>query len=818
MTQFLGKKFLLPFCFLITSLSFGQLVSTEAQLQNAINNATAGTTITLANGVWSNLDISINKNGTEANPITITAQSPGQVFIEGNSTVRMAGSYIIFEGFVFQNASNLVSNNNRIDALLKFRINSSTFCNNCTVRNIKIDSYNGSASQLEDSFKWIEVFGQFNEVSHSSFIGKLGVGSIIADNRSNGNVNHTRIHHNYFAERTAVGVVNDLNDQDAIRIGSSSTSLSDSFTEVYDNLFYDWSGEIEIISNKSGNNKYYNNTFRDYQGTLTLRHGDNCEVYNNFFFANNNLLSGGIRVIGENHQIYNNYIEGINSEKPDGSITRTAGAINISNGRPNSELSGYFPVINATIVNNTFVNCDFGLRMGTNVAGDLTIPPDDIVFANNIMINTSEEGVNILTTPTGSTVYEGNINQNGDWDLTNGSNGNQTVNSGLLVNGPDFYTIPSGSAAIDAALGSYDFLSYDILGGARDTSPDAGAQEFGATGTNLPYVVADVGESIGFLSAPTSFLIASTDVLGFPATGGSISFDISSNTNWVITDNASWLTVNPASGSSDGTSTATATENTTGNGRSATITLTENGGDLSFSINVTQSNGDFDPNDAVVITDISVTGEGTQEPNIPENTLDGDFETRWSANAEDGSVFLTYNLGCPRIVTSVDIYFHQGDQRIAFFQIATSEDGVNFQNSTDVIQSSGNTVGFETFPLTPNPTAQFVRILGFGNSTGSGWNSYEEVEIYGDSNCASLSAEEVTPQSFNVYPIPSIDGFITIQATQQAIGEVEVFDTKGNVILQKTINDLNGQINLSKLASGIYLLKTKFGTKQIIVK
>ena len=170
-------------------------------------------------------------------------------------------------------------------------------------------------------------------------------------------------------------------------------------------------------------------------------------------------------------------------------------------------------------------------------------------------------------------------------------------------------------------------------------------------------------------------------------------------------------------------------------------------------------------------------------------------------------------------MTSVDIYFHQGDQRIAFFQIAISEDGVNFQNVTDVIESSGNTVGFESFLLTPNPTTQFVRILGFGNSTGSGWNSYEEVEIYGDSNCASLSVEDETlSNQISVYPIPSTDGFINIQSPQQAIGQVEIYDLKGNIILQRNLNAINGQLNLRQLASGVYLLKTKFGTQQIIVK
>ena len=494
------KYFTFLFAIFLTSVNAQTLVTTNTQLNTAISNATAGSEIILANGVWTNLQLSINKNGTAANPIKIKAQNTNQVFIQGNSNISLGGAYIYFEGFVFRNPSNLISSGGRIEPIIEFRDKSNNECNNCIVSNIKIDNYNGTSTQKEDIFKWIIIYGQYNEISYSSFLGKYGVGSIINDNRNNSEANYTKIHHNYFASRTPVGIVNDLNDQDAIRIGNSATSLSDSFTEVYDNLFYDWSGEIEIISNKSGKNKYYNNTFRDYQGTLTLRHGNNSEVYNNYFFANNNLLAGGIRVIGEGHKIYNNYIEGVNSKKPDGSTTNTGGAINITNGRPNSALNGYYQVKNVTIVNNTLVNGDYGFRVGTKVSSDLTLAPENIIIANNIILNSSNNAFDVITSAIGTSKYEGNIKQNSTWDLTNGVNNNQTVARGLLESGADFYRIPNGSPAINANIGTYSFLVNDILGGNRTDVFDAGAEEFGGNGTNLPYKVDDVGTKIGFLS------------------------------------------------------------------------------------------------------------------------------------------------------------------------------------------------------------------------------------------------------------------------------------------------------------------------------
>jgi poly(beta-D-mannuronate) lyase len=411
----------------------------------------------------------------------------------------MGGSYIIFRGVVFQNPSNISTGTPVID------FKASNDCNNCTVTNIKIDAYNGSSEQEKSVYKWILLRGANNEVSYSTFIGKNGVGSIINDNRSSTIANYHKIHHNYFADRTPVGTVNDENDQDAIRIGSSSTSLSDSFTEVFDNYFYNFVGEIEVISNKSGSNKYYNNTFEDYSGALTLRHGDNCEVYNNFFLARGKSFSGGIRMMGENHKVYNNYIEGTVARYPNNSSTNGLAGINIHNGILNSPLNGYYQVKNATIVNNTFVNCDLGIRVGaTFSSGSQNQAPQDVIIANNIMYENTNRAIQVTTQLIGaSSKYENNIKQNGTFDSFGSvtAQGNINVTSGLLASSTDFYRIVTGSAAIDHGTGTYPFLTEDIIGGSRSTNLDAGAEAFNAGGTGRPYKQSDVGVTIGFVNS-----------------------------------------------------------------------------------------------------------------------------------------------------------------------------------------------------------------------------------------------------------------------------------------------------------------------------
>jgi len=87
----------------LSTLSYAQVVNNASQLASAINAASPGTTITLANGTWNNVFIYINKNGTASNPITIKAQTNGQVLMTGNSRVYMKGSHVIVTGLVFQN-------------------------------------------------------------------------------------------------------------------------------------------------------------------------------------------------------------------------------------------------------------------------------------------------------------------------------------------------------------------------------------------------------------------------------------------------------------------------------------------------------------------------------------------------------------------------------------------------------------------------------------------------------------------------------------------------------------------------------------------
>jgi poly(beta-D-mannuronate) lyase len=144
---------------------------------------------------------------------------------------------------------------------------------------------------------------------------------------------------------------------------------------VEDNLFDRCDGEIEIISSKSCDNVYRHNTFLDCAGMLTLRHGNRCVVDSNFFIAHHKKDSGGIRVIGEDHVITNNYIDGVDK-----------GAFWITSGVPNSKLIQYIEARRTIIAFNTVVDSAgpyLDLAAGMGGAGR-KLKPDQLTIANNL--------------------------------------------------------------------------------------------------------------------------------------------------------------------------------------------------------------------------------------------------------------------------------------------------------------------------------------------------------------------------------------------------------------------------------------------------
>ena len=107
-------------------------VGTVAELQKAIKTAKPGYEIVLQNGKWENVQIELQCNGTKDAPITIKAETAGEVFIEGESYIKIGGDYLIVDGLFFKNGYT------PINALIQFRTDDENVANNCKVINCVI--------------------------------------------------------------------------------------------------------------------------------------------------------------------------------------------------------------------------------------------------------------------------------------------------------------------------------------------------------------------------------------------------------------------------------------------------------------------------------------------------------------------------------------------------------------------------------------------------------------------------------------------------------------------------------------------------------
>ncbi len=353
------------------------LVKDQTAFLEAVKSAEPGDVITLANGTWEDFEILFTGQGEKDNPIRLTAQTPGKVILTGQSNLRLAGEHLEVSGLVFKDGYSPTQE------VISFRRNKDHLANNSRVTEIVIDSFNATERQ-EASF-WVMMYGKNNRFDHSHLVGKRnkGVTMAVRLNTEASQENYHRIDHNYFGPRSILG----SNGGETLRIGTSHYSRTDSFTTVENNYFDRCDGELEIISNKSGKNKFLNNTFYESRGTLTMRHGNNNLVEGNVFFGNGADHTGGIRVINAGQTIRNNYMEGLKG-------TRFGGALVVMNGVPNGPINRYDPVINAVIEKNSLIDSD-NIQLGAGSDEERSGVPQDSRFENNLIVN--KDGRDVFT-------------------------------------------------------------------------------------------------------------------------------------------------------------------------------------------------------------------------------------------------------------------------------------------------------------------------------------------------------------------------------------------------------------------------------------
>jgi hypothetical protein len=429
--------------FLVQPPAYAAVVNVPdvASLQAAINSARSGQRIVLANGVHrAGKPIRITKPR-----ITIAARNAGRAVFRTGGFEFGAVRGVTLEGFVFSGTSSL------------------TVPAEAAATRITRTTFNGDKDGASLSVSADDV-----QVDHNTFSNRTNEGVYLQITGPGDEIaQRTWVHHNYFYNHSFAGA----NGGESIRLGYSHKQSKSAYAVIEHNLFEKANGDPEAISVKSSDNTVRFNTIRDSKGYIVLRHGNRTTVEGNVLFGS------GIRFHGNDHKVFNNYVENTGDRAivfGKGSET-DSGPTSTSHDRPDRVTVAF----NTLIGTGAVVDSDTG-----------TYAPKDCVLANNVIQGSSSKLIDMMS---GSTVkYEGNI----VWGGTAGiASGYRSVDPKLVRDANGLLRLSSASPAIDTSAGTYSYVTRDFDPQPRSGKPDVGADEHNSSAVRRPLTKADVGVS-----------------------------------------------------------------------------------------------------------------------------------------------------------------------------------------------------------------------------------------------------------------------------------------------------------------------------------
>lgn len=385
-------------------------VTSVAELQAAINAASAGDVIQLANGTYRDSTLLVGRSG-----ITIRAQTPGGVRFTGSHSITISGNDNVLRGFRFEDGS--------ISGVV-VQVSGS--------RNLLTElSFDGYAAA---KYIVLKAGSQHNAVTWSHFARKptsAPPGNLIHVDPDPTVPGYHTIGHNSFLNMPGAG---GDSGNECIRIGNGAQSTYSSRTVVEYNYFEDTgAGDSEAISVKSRDNVLRWNTMRNNPNAMfVFRNGNDNVAYGNFF-----IHSGGIRVKEANNiWVYNNHFEYAG-------VGGTMNAVTYDYVSPNLN--------NVNFIHNTFVEPNV-ISLGSGAI--------DNTWANNLLTKTSGS---LFSGSASGISWDGNL-YNGNLGITipaGGATDNGAV--GLEPNTLGVHALVLGSSAINHASTHYPTI-YDVPG------------------------------------------------------------------------------------------------------------------------------------------------------------------------------------------------------------------------------------------------------------------------------------------------------------------------------------------------------------------
>jgi len=279
---------------------------------------------------------------------------------------------------------------------------------------------------------------------------------------------------------------------------------------------------------------------------------------------------------------------------------------------------------------------------------------------------------------------------------------------------------------------------------------------FSASGvSSVICTVTQSGANLTLSVLPPGITVASTS-------GATGNFNVTSNTSWSVTDDATWLNLSSASGNGSGTLTVTtASANPSTDTRSANVTFSASGVS-SVICTVTQS--------GIIITipDLSTTP-------VSEIT---------STTAKSGGT-ITNDRGSS--VTARGVCWSINENPTVGLSTKTS-DGTGIGSFTSYITG-----------LTPGIT-YYIRAYAT-NSAGTAYG--DQVSFKCDLN---TSINDIKNSEINVFPNP-ISGILTIEYLNDDFKSINILNSLGVILSKEKVVVPNQHLDFSRYEYGLYILE-----------
>ncbi|HYC72511.1 MAG TPA: chondroitinase-B domain-containing protein [Opitutaceae bacterium] len=785
---------------LVTLLIAGSALLSRAATYNVFNasdfNAlpalNSGDIVVLHSGTYGALNKTLvstiaDDATAQSDPVFVIADVNGGVDVTAPSQITLQGRGIVLAGLDFIAGSGMLSNGTSDPAWV---IRMAADSRHMAVSNVRF--LNAVAG--DDYGHWIYAEGFNHTIEYCSFEGKSTRNATVAFKRatSEAGIGTTRDHRLRFCYFGPRECSTSLNGFETIRIGDSSSQAHDMNVTIERNVFYRaiWRNDgqkpndMEIISNKTKGNRIQYNTFLESYGQVTLRHGDACLVEGNFILGGGhyagggialnaaNSHQGGIRVIGRDHVIRNNYLANLIGTNLRAALVVMAGDPSFVDGNGSGGSNGYEIAHNAQVYHNTFLDCR-EINLGYVDTGS-TQPTGVRIYnnawqgsgtSNGIVRNASfvpgDAGGNYIYHPSGSF----------GWTGLAASTYTSSV-SPLVTEAFDHYRIPSASSPLLNAAHAGLTAGLDVRGVPRPAAgKDIGAFEREVAGSGLrPLLRNEVGPEYDGGPAGTYPDPGAIDTqpnittTGLPA--GTVGAAYSQSL--VAAGGELPLTWSLAAGalpaglalSSSGVISGTPATPGTSSFTAQVADIDSDTDTQPLAIEINSSSGDPE---IVPVASPDSTPWDTAGDNGPDNlwdgaTTDGTTSSRWASNSSPSTLagaprHVVVDLGAAYNVTKLVVWPYQS--RAYHYEIYVSDSTTDWGVAVVNVQQSS---GAANYTHNVAATGRYVRLVvdGITGSTTT-WASINELDIFGTpAGGGTVAAPAFSPGGGSYAAAPSV--------------------------------------------------------------